>query len=62
MAQKPQKKQTKKVYRSIEEVKERFFPYSYLIELEQKKSLDTIKFGTSIVQDFLNEATQQLRK
>lgn len=62
MAQKQRKEQTEKVYRSIAEVKEHFFPYSYQKELKRKKSQDPKSFGTGLVQEFLEGVKQQLRK
>lgn len=62
MAQKQPKKQTEKVYRSIAEVKEHFFPNSYAKELAHKKSQDPKSFGTGLVQELLEGVKQQLRK
>ena len=62
MAQNQPKKQTKKVYRSITEFKEHFFPNSYAKELARKKSQDPKSFGTGLVQELLEGVRQQLRK
>ena len=62
MAQKQRKKQTEKVYRSMAEFKEYFFPTSYQKELEHEKSQDPKSFGTGLVQELLEGVKQQLRK
>ena len=62
MTQKQPKKQTEKVYRSMAEFKEHFFPNSYQKELERKRSQDPKSFGTGLVQELLEGVKQQLRK
>ena len=62
MAQKQPKKQTEKVYRSIEEFKKHFFPNSYQKELDLKKSQDPKSFGTGLVQELLEGIRQEFRK
>lgn len=62
VSQKQPKKQSKKVYRSIAEFKEQFFPNSYAKELAHEKSQDPKSFGTGLVQELLEGVRQQLRK
>ena len=61
MAEKQPKKQTEKVYCSITEFKEHFFPNSHKKELAHKKSQDPKAFGTGLVQGLLEEIKQELR-
>ena len=62
MAQKQPKKQTEKVYRSMAEFKEYFFPNSYQKELEHERSQDPKSFGTGLVQELLEGIKQEFRK
>ena len=62
MAQKQPKKQTEKVYRSVAEFKENFFPNSHEKELAHEKIQDPKSFGTGLVQEFLESVKQELRR
>ena len=62
MAQKQPKKQTEKVYRSIAEFKEQFFPNFHAKELAHEKSQDPKNFGTGLVQELLEGIRQEFRK
>ena len=62
MAQKQPEKQAEKVYRSIAEFKEQFFPNSHAKELAHEKSQDPKNFGTGLVQELLEGIRQEFRK
>ena len=62
MAQIQQKEQTEKVFRSMAEFREHFFPISHQKELERKRSQDPKSFGIGLVQELLEGVKQQLRK
>ena len=62
MTQKQPKKQTEKVYRSIEEFKEYFFPNFYEKELANEKKRDPKYFGTGLIQELLESVRQELRR
>ena len=61
MAKKQVKKQTEKVFLSIEEYKEHFFPNAYEKEMEEKKGRDPKRFGAGLVQELLESVRQESR-
>ena len=61
MAEKKVRKQTEKVYRSIAEYKEHFFPNSYEKEIAEKKSQDPKEFGAGLVQELLENVRREFR-
>ena len=62
MTRKQQKRQTEKVYRSVAEFKEHFFPNSHEKELAHEKIQDPKSFGTGLVQELLEGVKQEFRK
>ena len=61
MAQSKPKKRTEKVYRSISEFKEHFFPNSHEKELAHKRSHNLQNFGTGLVQELLEGVRRKFR-
>lgn len=62
MTQKQAKKQTEKVYRSIEEFKEHFLPNFYKKELANEKKRDPKHFETGLIQELLESVRRELRR
>jgi len=58
----PQTKQPEKVYRSIEEVREHFFPNFYEKEEELEKHQNPETFGTGLAQELLEGIRRELRE
>lgn len=61
MAQKRPKKQTEKVYRSLSDFKEHFFPNSHEKELAHEKSQDPKNVGTGLVQELLEGVRREFQ-
>ena len=62
MSQKQSKKQTEKVYHSMEEFKKHFFPNSYEKELAEEKIRDPKNSETGLVQELLESVRQEFCK
>lgn len=62
MVQNQQKKQTEKVYRSMEEFMEHVFPNFYPKELMHEKVQDPETFGTGLVEELLENVEREFRK
>ena len=55
------KKQTKQAFRSIVEFKRHFLPKSYEKELLNEKSKHPERYGTGLVEEFLEGVRRELR-
>ena len=62
MEQKQPKKQTEKVYRSMDEFMEHVFPNFYPKELMHEKVQDPDTFGTGLVEELLKNVGREFRK
>jgi hypothetical protein len=59
---KEKNKQRKKVYRSVEEFEEEFFPTAHEKKLAEKRSKEPSTFGTGLATELLESIRQQLMK